>query len=71
MWAVKDVLSETIQEQDPDFSSRKSLMFEKYLKLINIKVDIIEKAWIQKKVSPTLSWREGDSGVYMVYINIK
>lgn len=62
---MKDVLSETIQEQDPDFSSRKSLMFGKYLKLINIKVDIIEKAQIQKKVSPTLSWREGDLGVYI------
>ena len=62
---MKDVLSETIQEQDPDFSSRKSLMFGKYLKLINIKVDIIEKAQIQKKVSPTLSWREGYLGVYI------
>lgn len=40
-------------------------MFGKYLKLINIKVDIIEKAQIQKKVSPTLSWREGDLGVYI------
>lgn len=62
MRAVKDVLIEIIQEQDPDFSSRKSLVFGKYLKLINIKMDIIENARIQKKVSPTLSWREVDSG---------
>lgn len=62
MRAVKDVLIEIIQDQDPDFSSRKSLVFGKYLKLINIKMDIIENARIQKKVSPTLSWREVDSG---------
>lgn len=65
MWAVKDVLIEIIQEQDPDFSFRKSLVFGKSLKLINIKVDIIENARIQKKISPTLSWREADSrGLY-------